>query len=58
MKAAGKVVRVKATAKLPKSLECPAQVKDAHSLQELTDAWGIDRQVKRFLKTLNIDSVA
>lgn len=55
MKAAGKVVRVKTTARLPKSLERPHQVKDAQSLQELMDAWGIERQVKRFLKTLNID---
>jgi len=58
MKAAGKVVRVKTTARLPKSLVPPKQVWDPQSLQELTDAWGIDRQVKRFLKTLKIDWVA
>lgn len=58
MKAAGKVVRVKTTAKLPKNLDCPLTVKDPESLQELTDAWGIDRQIKRFLKTLNISWVA
>jgi len=58
MKAAGKVVRVKTSARLPKSLECPRQVKDSQSLSEITDAWGIERQVKRFLKTLNIDWVA
>lgn len=58
MKAAGKVVRVRTTAKLPKILERPKNVRDLQSLQDLTDAWGIDRQVKRFLKTLNIDSVA
>jgi 5'-3' exonuclease len=58
MKAASKVVRVKTTAKLPKNLERPSKVKDSQSLQELTEAWGIERQIKRFLKTLNIDWVA
>jgi 5'-3' exonuclease len=58
MKAASKVVRVKTTAKLPKKLDRPTKVKDPQSLHELTDAWGIDRQIKRFLKTLNIDWVA
>ena len=58
MKAASKVVRVKTTAKLPKNLERPLKVKDSQSLEELTQAWGIDRQIKRFLKTLNIDWVA
>ena len=57
MKAAGKVVRVKTTAKLPKKLDCPNQVLDSHSLHELVEAWGIERQVKRLLKTLNIDWV-
>lgn len=57
MKAASKVVRVKTTAKLPKKLDRPSKVKDPQSLQELTDAWGIERQIKRFLKTLNIESV-
>jgi 5'-3' exonuclease len=58
MKAASKVVRVKTTAKLPKNLERPLKVKDSQSLEELTQAWGIERQIKRFLKTLNIDWVA
>ncbi|MEY3605907.1 MAG: hypothetical protein RL289_87 [Actinomycetota bacterium] len=58
MKAASKVVRVKTTAKLPKNLERPLKVKDSQSLDELTQAWGIERQIKRFLKTLNIDWVA
>ena len=58
MKAASKVVRVKTSAKLPKKLDRPLKVKDSQSLQELTDAWGIERQIKRFLKTLNIDWVA
>jgi 5'-3' exonuclease len=58
MKAAGKVVRVKTTAKIPKRLEPPKTVSDGKSLQELVDAWGIEKQVKRFLKTLNIDRVA
>ena len=58
MKAASKVVRVKTSAKLPKNLERPLKVKDSQSLEELTQAWGIERQIKRFLKTLNIDWVA
>jgi 5'-3' exonuclease len=58
MKAAGKVVRVKTTARLPKNLALPKQVRDPQNLQILTDAWGIDRQVKRILKTLKIDWVA
>jgi 5'-3' exonuclease len=58
MKAAGKVVRIKTTARVPRSLERPLQVGDSQSLLELTEAWGIDRQVKRFLKTLNIEWVA
>lgn len=58
MKAASKVVRVKTSAKLPKNLERPLKVKDTQSLEELTQAWGIERQIKRFLKTLNIDWVA
>jgi len=58
MKAAGKVVRVKTTARVPRSLERPHQVGDSQSLLELTEAWGIDRQVKRLLKTLNIEWVA
>jgi 5'-3' exonuclease len=57
MKAASKVVRVRTTAKLPKNLERPLKVKDSHSLEELTQAWGIERQIKRFLKTLKIDWV-
>jgi hypothetical protein len=58
MKAASKVVRVKTSAKLPKNLARPIKVKDSQSLQEITDAWGIERQIKRFLKALNIDWVA
>ena len=58
MKAASKVVRVKTTAKLPKKLERPNKVKDPQSLQDLMQAWGIERPIKRFLKTLNIDWVA
>lgn len=57
MKAASRVVRVKTTAKLLKKLDRPNKVKDPQSLQELTDAWGIERQIKRFLKTLNIEWV-
>ena len=58
MKSASKVVRVKTNAKLPKQLDRPSVVKDSQTLQDLTDAWGIERQIKRFLKTLNIDWVA
>ena len=58
MKAASKVVQVKTTARLPKTLARPAKVRDSEALQELTEAWGIERQVKRFLKTLNIEWVA
>ena len=54
MKAAAKVVRVKTSARIPKSLDCPEFVLDSKSLAELTQAWGIERQVTRFLKTLNI----
>jgi len=57
MKAASKVVRVKTTAKLPKNLARPLNVEDSQSLEELTQAWGIERQIKRFLKTLKIDWV-
>ena len=55
MKAASKVVRLKTSARLPINLNRPVMVVDSQSLQELTQAWGIERQVKRFLKTLNID---
>jgi 5'-3' exonuclease len=58
IKAASKVVRVKTTARLPKKLDCPTKVLDPQSLQNLTDAWGVERQVKRFLKTFNIEWVA
>jgi 5'-3' exonuclease len=58
MKAAGKVVRVKTTAKLPKKLDCPTQVLDPQSLSELVEAWGIERQITRFLNTFQIEWVA
>ena len=57
MKAAGKVVRVKTTAKLPKQLSLPRAVKDPQALALLTQAWGVEKQVARLLKTLGIDSV-
>lgn len=57
MKAAGKVVRVKTSAKLPKSLHIPKTVKDPASLALLTSAWGIEKHVARLLKTLGISSV-
>jgi 5'-3' exonuclease len=54
MKAASKVVRVKTSARVPKRLNRPKTVVDSQSLADLTQAWGIERQVDRFLKTLNI----
>lgn len=57
MKAAGKVVRVKTSARLPKSLLLPKSVKDPKSLALLVSAWGVEKQVARLLKTLGISSV-
>jgi 5'-3' exonuclease len=57
MKAAGKVVRVKTSAKLPKSLFLPKTTKDPASLTLLTSAWGVEKQVARLLKTLGVSSV-
>ncbi len=57
MKAASKVVRVKTSARLPKSLLKPKAVKDPASLDLLTAAWGVEKQVARLLKTLGISSV-
>ena len=57
MKAAGKVVRVKTSAKLPKSLHVPKTVKDPASLALLTSAWGVEKQVARLLNTLGVSSV-
>ena len=57
MRAAGKVVRVKTTARLPKQLSLPRAVKDPQALAMLMQAWGIEKQVARLLKTLGIDSV-
>lgn len=57
MKAAGKVVRVKTSAKLPKSLFLPKTIKDPASLTLLTSAWGVEKQVARLLKTLGVSSV-
>ena len=57
MKAAGKVVRVKTSARLPKSLLLPKSVKDPESLALLVSAWGVEKQVTRLLKTLGISSV-
>ena len=57
MKAAGKVVRLKTTARLPKSLLLPKVVKDPESLALLATAWGVEKHVARLLKTLDINSV-
>jgi 5'-3' exonuclease len=57
MKAAGKVVRVKTSAKLPNSLHAPKNVKDPASLALLTSSWGVEKQVARLLKTLGVSSV-
>jgi len=58
IKAASKVVQVKTTARLPKKLDCPNHVLYSQQLKDLTDSWGIDRQIKRFLETLDIEWVA
>ena len=57
MKAAGKVVRVKTTARLPKQLALPLVVKDPQAVEMLMQAWGVEKQVTRLLKTLGISSV-
>ena len=57
IKAAGKVVRVKTSARLPKSLGLPGLVKDQGSLNLLTNAWGVEKHVSRLLKALGIDSI-
>jgi hypothetical protein len=57
MKAAGKVVRLKTTARLPRSLLLPKVVKDPESLALLVNAWGVEKHVARLLKTLDINSV-
>ena len=57
MKAAGKVVRVKTSAKLPKSLLLPKTIRDPASLALLMNAWGVEKQVARLLKTLGVSSV-
>lgn len=54
IKRAGQVVRVKTTAKLPSSLKVPTKVKHPVLLQELCAEWGIERQVGKLLKVLNI----
>ena len=54
MKRAGQVVRVKTSARLPKSLGVPVKVKDPDALTFLVNDWGIERQVTKLLKTLNI----
>lgn len=58
LKSAGKVVRVKNNARIPKKLTIPNSVKDPEALLGLTQAWGIEKQVARLLKTLGISSVA
>lgn len=57
MKAAGKVVRLKTTARIPKSLLLPKVVKDPKSLALLATAWGVEKHVARLLKTLDINWV-
>ena len=58
IKAASKVVRVKTSAKLPKSLQVPVTVVDPGFLAELVADWGIERQVGKLLKVLNIDNLS
>jgi 5'-3' exonuclease len=57
IKAASKVVRVKTSAKLPKSLHVPTVVKDPTFLGDLVTVWGIERQIGRLLKVLNIGNL-
>jgi 5'-3' exonuclease len=58
LKSAGKVVRVRTNARIPKKLTIPNSVKDPEALLDLTQAWGIEKQVARLLRTLGISSVA
>ncbi len=54
IEAARKVVTTRTDAKLPKSLAIPKKVADPADLEFLIGDWGIERQVTRLLKTLNI----
>lgn len=51
---AQQVVTVRKDAKLPASLAVPTKIKKAKDLDFLIADWGVDRQVGRLLKTLNI----
>jgi 5'-3' exonuclease len=57
IKAASKVVRVKTSAKLPKSRLVPSSVADPAFLADLSADWGIERQVGRLLKLLNLGNL-
>ncbi len=50
----GRVVRVRTDAKISGSLAVPKKVSDSEELEALTVEWGIEKQVTRLLKTLNI----
>jgi 5'-3' exonuclease len=52
--AATQVVRTRTDAKLPKSLSIPKSIASPADLDFLVADWGIERQVARLLKTLNI----
>lgn len=54
IEAATQVVRTRIDAKLPKSLALPKKVASPADVDFLTHDWGIERQVTRLLKTLNI----
>jgi 5'-3' exonuclease len=54
IEAATQVVRTRIDAKLPKSLALPKKVASPADVDYLIQDWGIERQVTRLLKTLNI----
>ncbi len=54
IEAATQVVRTRTDAKIPKSLAIPKRLASPADLDFLVADWGIERQVARLLKTLNI----
>lgn len=54
IEAATQVVRTRTDAKLPKTLSLPKAIASPADLDFLVADWGIERQVTRLLKTLNI----
>ena len=54
IEAASNVVKTRTDAKIPKSLAVPKKIASPADLDFLVADWGIERQVSRLLKTLNI----